>query len=253
MAADRLAYMEWSVDPNVYDPADPACWAQANPAFGIRISEDFVAAERDAMPAPIFDRERLGIPDPAPAEMGVIAIDQDAWMSSFDGRSSAAGVVTFGLDVGRKGFAAIATAGARADGLLHVEVLEHAETGEWLVGRAAGLCAKWKTSLLLDPSSGASSYLPDLVAAGVPVVALTRREVAGACGRFLHFVREGKVRHHGTGELNAAVATAVTRKMGESFVWDMHTDASPDLSPLYAVTLAAWPTTGEPVKSALSF
>ena len=35
-----LAFFEWSVDEARYDAADPACWAQANPGLGVRITQD---------------------------------------------------------------------------------------------------------------------------------------------------------------------------------------------------------------------
>ena len=250
---ERLAYLEWSVDPQDFDPDSVDDWAKANPALGIRISEPYIRAERNALSLDEFKRERLGIFDPEADDKGDLALDPDAWAASFDGRSTADGKVSFGLDVGLKGFSSIGVAGSRADGLLHVEVVEHRETGGWVVGRCAELCSRWDASLLIDPSAGAGSYLPDLIAAGVPVVTLNRREVASACGRLAHHVADGKVRHRGAGELNAAVATAVVRKLGESFVWDAASKASPDLSPLYAVTLAAWPEDGEKPKSTLSF
>ncbi len=55
----RLAFMEWSIDPEADRVDDPGSWAKANPSFGIRIGEEVVRAEIDAMPAPEFARERL--------------------------------------------------------------------------------------------------------------------------------------------------------------------------------------------------
>jgi hypothetical protein len=87
--------------------------------------------------------------------------------------------------------------------------------------------------------------LPDLVAAGVPVVTINQRELAAACGRFALAVANGQVRHLGSGDLNAAVATAVKSPRGDAFKWKRRVASAPDLSPLYAVTLAAWPQDGE--------
>jgi phage terminase large subunit-like protein len=74
-----LAFFEWSVDPDSYDPADPRCWAQANPGMGIRITPEYIAKERAALSAPEFDRERLSIGD-YPVDGGAWeTISSDAW------------------------------------------------------------------------------------------------------------------------------------------------------------------------------
>lgn len=74
-----LAFFEWSVDPDNYDPADPRCWAQANPGLGIRITSEYITKERAALPAPEFARERLSIGD-YPADGGAWeTISADAW------------------------------------------------------------------------------------------------------------------------------------------------------------------------------
>jgi phage terminase large subunit-like protein len=58
-----LAFFEWSADEADYDPADPRCWAQANPGMGIRITTEYIEKERAALPASEFARERLSIGD----------------------------------------------------------------------------------------------------------------------------------------------------------------------------------------------
>ena len=77
-----LAFFEWSADENNYDPADPACWAQANPGMGIRITGEYIAKERAALSPAEFDRERLSIGDYPSEDGGWGVIGQDAWMSA---------------------------------------------------------------------------------------------------------------------------------------------------------------------------
>jgi phage terminase large subunit-like protein len=77
-----LAFFEWSDDPDDYDPADPRCWAQANPGMGIRITEEYIAKELAALAAPEFARERLSVGD-YPVDGGAWdVIGQDAWAAS---------------------------------------------------------------------------------------------------------------------------------------------------------------------------
>jgi phage terminase large subunit-like protein len=58
-----LAFLEWSADDAVYDPADPACWAQANPGMGIRIDREYIEREFAALGPEAFARERLSVGD----------------------------------------------------------------------------------------------------------------------------------------------------------------------------------------------
>ena len=58
-----LAFFEWSVDPDAYDPAEPAYWARANPGLGKRISQEYVALEQAALTPEAFARERLSVGD----------------------------------------------------------------------------------------------------------------------------------------------------------------------------------------------
>ena len=74
-----LAFMEWSADRDDYDPADPACWAQANPGMPERIRPEHIAKERAALAPAEFARERLSIGD-YPADGGAWeTISADAW------------------------------------------------------------------------------------------------------------------------------------------------------------------------------
>jgi phage terminase large subunit-like protein len=74
-----LAFMEWSVDPDNYDPADLQCWAQANPGLGIRITPEYIAKERAALAPDEFARERLSVGD-YPADGGAWeVVSQGAW------------------------------------------------------------------------------------------------------------------------------------------------------------------------------
>ena len=59
--APRVGLWEWKADDNC-DPKDPAQWAKANPALGIRLSNDFLITEGEAGKwGKEFKRERLGL------------------------------------------------------------------------------------------------------------------------------------------------------------------------------------------------
>ena len=76
-----LAFFEWSVDEARFDPADPHCWAQANPGLGVRITQDYVELERAALTPDAFARERLSVGD-YPVDGGAWeVVRQDAWQA----------------------------------------------------------------------------------------------------------------------------------------------------------------------------
>jgi phage terminase large subunit-like protein len=76
-----LAFFEWSVDDLKFDPADPHCWAQANPGLGVRISQEYVELERAALTPDAFARERLSVGD-YPVDGGAWeVVRQDAWQA----------------------------------------------------------------------------------------------------------------------------------------------------------------------------
>ena len=79
-ADPSLAFLEWSVDADAYDAADPGCWAMANPGLGIRIPPDYVERERAALSEDAFARERLSVGEyPVSGAGQWQVIGADAW------------------------------------------------------------------------------------------------------------------------------------------------------------------------------
>ena len=234
----RLAYLEWSVDESA-DPADPAGWAAANPALGLRIGAEFVASEMAAMPVEVFRRERLGVPDLPAGELQAAAIPADAWTGCADVASQPDGRLRFAVDVTPdRSRSAVGVAARRADGLWHVELVDTDQGVAWVAGRVAELVRVHGGVVGLDPASPAGSLLPELAAAGVAVELVSTRQFGQACGRFLDLVVEGLVRHRCQPGLDAAVAAAVRRPLGDAWAWNRRDGA--DISPLVAATLALW-------------
>lgn len=232
----RLAYFEWSA-PTDLSLDDRDGWAQANPALGIRIDEEFIESERDAMDDGGFARERLGVWFDPSAQM---VIDGAKWQSLADPDSKVADPVVFAVDANpERSGAAIAVAGRRSDGLGHVEVVE-ARTGTgWVVDRVAELHAKWRPrAWILDPSSAAGAWLPALQERGIEPVLVTGREMAQACGALYEDVVESAaLRHLDQPVLNAALSGARKRPLGDAWGWHRR-NSDIDISPLVAVTLA---------------
>lgn len=246
--APSLAWFEWSVDaasPELVDDrtaSDPAQWAVANPALGIRITEEYVAAERQALAARSFAVERLGVGDwPSPDEADTV-INLDAFDELADRHSTMVDPVVFAFDVSpdrRK--AAIVAAGARPDGLRHVEVIDHRHGTGWLVERLVELVDRHSpAAVACDGLGPAASLAGELERAGVRgVVLLSTDEYAKACGGLFDMVEQRTLRHLGTSELRDAVKGAARRPLGERWAWSRKT-STVDITPLVAATVALW-------------
>lgn len=232
----RLAYFEWSAPADI-DLDNREGWAQANPALGIRITEEFIESERDAMDDAGFSRERLGIWfDPA-AQM---VIDGRKWSALADPDSKLDKSIVFAVDATpERSGAAIAVAGRRADGLGHVEVVDARSGTGWMVERIVELHVRHKPrAWLLDPASAAGAWIPALQERGIEPVLVTGREMAQACGALYEDVVEGQaLRHLDQPQLNAALSGARKRLLSDAWAWHRR-DSSVDISPLVAVTLA---------------
>lgn len=228
-------FAEWSV-PLGSDPFDRDNWYTANPGQGIRIAEDFVA-EVELPPLMTLDAfcvERLGM----------VADDDDAagelpgWGACLDPGSRREGVASFSVDVTPDlSWTSIGAAGSRADGLTHVEFVERVQGTGPSVNLLVALWRKHGRPIHLDPRSPAGGLVTALRAEGVEVVEVGGLELSKSCAAFKSAVANGQVRHIGQAALDAAVAGAAVRAVGDGWAWARRS-SHVDISPLVAVTLA---------------
>jgi hypothetical protein len=261
----QLAWLEWTGQkptdtdgrPLPFDLDDEKEWARANPALGIRITREALARDRIAMDDGEFGREHLSLWDGGAVKS---ALDSDVWTAFEELGSRPGEVLGFGVAVTPDQRSAwIGVAGRRRDGAMHVELVSccdvHRKTGGWCAGtkwvakRAKDLDEKWKPSnVVVDPGSPAGALVLDLTNEKVESLRLVSgREYAQACGAFDAKVKVGGVRHIGQPELNAAVGGATWRKLGDAKAWGWK-DASVNIAPLIAVTLAAHGAEKKPKK-----
>ena len=248
-----LVYAEWSAhlaadgddDPEAVTAEltrDEDAWAQANPGLGIRISREFVSAEQRSMDPRTFAVERLGIGDwPSVDAEGDQLIPMETWRALRDRKSKPLDPVTFAFDVTPdRAKGSIGVAGINEDGKIHVEVVEQREGTGWMVERVVELDRKHgPSSIICDPAGPAGSLIGPLAAEQIEVEAVTAREYAQACGAFYDLVDQAALRHLGTDELAFALQGAAQRPLGEAWAWKRKGSAV-DISPLVAITLAAW-------------
>lgn len=232
-----LAWFEWSA-PDDADPDDPRVWAQANPALGIRVPEEFVRRERAAMPEAAFARERLGMwHDLTTARV----IDARTWGLCADPGSRPADRLALAVDVDPdRSRGSVALAGARPDGRWHVELDEQRGSVGWMVAWVADRVRRNDLrAVVVDGASPAASLVPDLEAAGVRVTTTGPRDMAQACGWFFDGTQDGSLVHIDQPQLNAALDGARKRDLAGAWAWNRKSAAA-DITPLVAATLALW-------------
>jgi hypothetical protein len=246
-----LAFFEWSVDPDSYDPSNPHCWALANPGMGIRITPEYIGLERAALSAEDFARERLGVGVyPTDLADAWLVVPRQAWLDLEDSRSKPENPVALAVEVASvepfRKVASIGAGGWRPDGRLHVEVIEHRAGTDWVVPRLGELWRRHRPcAVVIDPTSHAGALIEDAERAGVEVCKpFTSRDAAQACGQFVNACSPEVrgIAHLGQDGLNRALAGAMKRDLADAWAWDRSSPAA-DISPLVAVTLAGWGVT----------
>ncbi|HEX8866520.1 MAG TPA: hypothetical protein VF821_12770 [Lentzea sp.] len=241
-----LAFFEWSVDPDNYNPASPEHWALANPGMGIRISADYIELERASLSAEAFATERLGVGlYPTDLADAWLVVPQPEWAKLVDSRSQARDPVAFGLEVTlvapHRTMCAISAAGPRRDGRVHVEVVDHRKDTDWVVPRLVELWRRHRPcAVVADPGSHAGALLEDLEKAGVEAVSpFSARDASQAFGQFRGAVMAGELRHLGQESLDRSLAGATTRPLADALAWDRKNPVV-DLGPVVSASLALW-------------
>lgn len=224
------------------DPADPRTQARVNPAYGRRIQPDVIAQLQRTMPPEKFARECLGIGDyPRPAGEDWV-IPQTAYERSIDRTSAAVGPLVWCVEVSfDRQRASIGVAGRRADGRVHVEVVENQVGTRWIAPRLAQLTARHPTlGVVVDPSSPTGSILGELADAGIVVTPLKSTDLTQAWGGLYDSWTgtPATVLHRGAGWVTAALAAASTRALGGATTWSRQA-GEVDVTPILAITWAA--------------
>lgn len=259
-----LAYFEHSAkvgdDPMKDDPAkvpaaildNPQEWARGNPGLGIRITPNFIANERRAMGARQFATERLAVGKWPQVDLIDGKIPGADWAACLEAAltvdPNAIKPVCFAIDVNpERTSSAIAACGRRADGKWVGAVIKHAPGTDWVVPEMVDLGRKHRpVAVVWDKLSQANSLAEDMKSARIRNLKPTdTRELVDACGRLYDAVTqrdengEPQFVHIGQPELDAALAGASDRNLGDAWAWQRRTSTA-DITPLVAVTLALW-------------
>ena len=235
--SDSLAWLEWSPGEKWEDADDREAWYAANPALGFRLTESYIEKERAALTDDSFRRERLCIWDDS--VQGVVIKPED-WAECLDPSSREDEDIAIGIDVAAdRSASSIAVAGLRADGNVHVEVVENRGRSGWVPARVAQLVNEWNPVAVMVDSIGTSGELiPKIQQHGIEVLIGNTRDATQACGDFLTAIESNTLRHIGQLELDEAVAAARSRPVGTEGAWAWNRKDQTDITPLVACTLA---------------
>ena len=236
---DHLAFAEWSA-PDDADPTDREVWAQANPALGIRISPDYVAAEQQALPSLEFSMERLSIWPDVSTVGSVISVE--AWRSCLDVHGQMPGPVTsVGVAVAPgRDWASVGVAGQRPDGTTYVETVKLEQGTDWLLPWLASPDRKWvKPTIVVDQGSPAGTLLAQMGALGLKILVTDTKDYKVVCASFVDAVNVQKIVHRGQPPLTEAATGVKEHRLGDQWVFSRR-DSGVLIAPLEAVALAAW-------------
>jgi hypothetical protein len=241
-----LFFAEWSVDPENYDPADPAAVAMANPGLGIRITQEYVDRERPALGPEMFAKERLGIGSyPTDLTDAWAVIGKAEWDALADNDAELEDPVAFAVAVHPEARnASIAVSGGRGDGNVFGELVEYRPGTSWVKDRLVELDKQWDPcATVVDAGSPAGSLVEELRNEGLRIETPTSREVAQSWAQFYDAIVDSRTfRHLGDvasqKPLRLALAAAQKYPLGDS--WRLDRRVSVDQSPAEAVNLAHW-------------
>ena len=232
-----VAYFEWSTPTSSGDPMDRRLWWAAHPALGYHVAEEALAADAATMHPDTFATEYLGWwLEPRRAAAGLDLAEWSACAADLE----PSGRPSFAFDVAQdRRSAALAMAAPVGDRLV-VEVLEHRAGVDWLVPIVADLRRRSPGATIAADALHCAGVLADLERAHVTATPVNAADYTRACSTFATDVtNDHRIAHRSQEALDAAVAGAARRPVGDSWAWS-RARAGVDLSPLVAVTLASW-------------
>lgn len=244
---DSLAYAEFSVDAEHPDDvsdemaSDRAMWKIANPALGIRISEEHMEREYRSMAPRTFAVELLGVGDwPATDGAHDLLITPEQWAAIEDQESVLMDPVCFAFDISPERHSSILAAGRNEHGQFGVEVIHSRAGTGWVAERMEALYRNHEVAEVVCDGFGPSAAIARLIDdAGITVRRMDSGDYGKACGFFVDAVGERSLRHIGQQELDHAIRGAKARPLVDRWAWS-RTKSTVNISPLVAATLALW-------------
>lgn len=240
---DPTGIVEYAADPdtNVEDLGDPALWESVHPGIGTLTTVERVQGNYEAMSAPVFAREYLGL---WPVDYTVSTFDSAKWLASErEVPKSLPTNVAFGFDLSYNGStAAIVAAWRDADGVAHINLVEHRQGSSWVKARIVELSKRYKAALGLNDIGGIRAVREEIERArSIPKSRLTTvafAQIAPSCSTLLREFEDSNLRHFGQAGLTESFMQVARRQMGDkAWKWAPGMNNA-DITPVWAATMA---------------
>lgn len=245
-------FIEFSADSNVGEPGGPkldddAQLRKANPSYPHRTPPESIARMRKNLGSDdAWKREALGVWGIDDGGSGVV--DMARWGKHLGALTPTSGAVILSVDTSLdRQSSAVVAVGAGSDNVPQVSVVKAKAGTGWVPELIAKVCAEHPEveAVVLDERGSSAPLVPAiedaLEAEALSVRVMTARypDLCEACAITFDLIHEGKLRHAGDPQLDAAVRGAQKRESEGAFVWSRRKGGA-TVAPLVAMTLALW-------------
>lgn len=232
----RILYLEYSM-PDEADVYDERNWWENMPALGHTIEIEKVRAEAESLDEDEFRRAygnqwREGY-------FGDWLIPQDPWGEQFDVSSEMEpGTLVWVPDVAPDmASSSLGVAGVRADGDIHIQVIENMPGTAWLPSFTGQMQRQFGGDVWADLTGPISSIAGRFAEESINLLPATSSDMLSAPNALLEGITGGTTWHLNQIELNLALAGASKSIVGDRWKWTRGKSMS-DISALVAVSIA---------------
>lgn len=228
-------WVEFGADPGFMPTPTPAPltrgdWEQikkANPSFPEDTPREAILRMRKQLGPESFIREALGIWDEDDAGS---AFPLERWKHLSDPEAERGASPAFAVATAPdRSWSAVGVAWRRPDDTLQVMLADYRPDATWAAERVGELRGTWGGAVLVDQAS--RGLVPD-------AIEVSQTDRAKADNALYDLVLVDGLHHGNQAALNTAVRMARWRSMGDTRVLDAKGEV--DISPIRAVSLAAW-------------
>lgn len=231
------------------DPTDPAVWWRVHPGLAAGLTDEAaLRAALQVMGVEGFAREYLNVW----SSKGNRLFSTKAWnLLRRAGAVPRPGTApVFGVEVAAdRSATAIMACWPDRDGVPVLEVVDYRPETEWAAERLRDLRNAHRPPMIVAADDGPVVTVVDAARRlGVTIRTTNKTEYATACQSSFDAIEHGRIAHRGEQPLNAAVAGAAKRPMGDAgWCWGRRASTS-EVSPLTAGSLAFWGNQRRPAR-----
>lgn len=237
LTGSGIAVIAWQAVGAATAPDIVEAVIDAHPAVGHTMTPDAIRAAHEAMPNDAEFLRAFGNVFTATATGLFLATDTDPLWIDATGAPASWAAIALAVDVAPdRSSATICAAWDDADGGTTGAVIAHGGGTSWLVDTCATLTARYRVPMTCDPIGPGAGLVDDLKRRGVPVRALTTREVTTAAVDLLTTIKGGGMGLYRDDALAAALAVAGRRQVGrDAWAFDRRGGAG-DITPVVALS-----------------